>query len=205
MKFKKWEIALIIAFVISVFGIGNIAGIAAEQRELSAKLIRLHVIANSDSDEDQALKYKVRDAVTGQVEKMLRNSENREEAEETLRENLQLISDISEDTIRSEGYDYTVSVTLGTEEYPTREYETFSLPAGEYESLKITIGEGGGKNWWCVVFPPVCYSAATEEELTEMDFSGDEIELITGDGEEQVFKFKVLEWISALRDFITGR
>ena len=205
MKVKKWEIALIAAFIITILCAGSVGSVAAQQRELSNKLIRLHVIANSDSDADQALKLKVRDAVTGELEAMLKSSGSRDEAEETLNANLQLISGLCEDTIRREGYDYCVSVTLGVENYPTRVYDTFSLPAGEYLSLKITIGSGEGKNWWCVVFPPVCYTAATKEDLTEMNFSEDEVELITEDGGEQVFKFKILEWLSDIKDFFTGR
>ena len=205
MKVKKWEVALIAAFVITALCAGSIGSVAAEQRELSDKLIRLHVIANSDSEADQALKLKVRDAVTGELEAMLKSAGSRDEAAETLRENLQLISRLCEDTIIREGYDYTVNVTLGVENYPTRVYDTFSLPAGEYQSLKITIGSGEGKNWWCVVFPPVCYTAATKEDLSEMDFSDDEVELITDDGGEQVFKFKILEWLSELKDLFTGR
>ncbi len=205
MKVKKWEVALIAAFVITALCAGSIGSVAAEQRELSDKLIRLHVIANSDSEADQALKLKVRDAVTGELEAMLKSAGSRDEAAETLRENLQLISRLCEDTIIREGYDYTVNVTLGVENYPTRVYDTFSLPAGEYQSLKITIGSGEGKNWWCVVFPPVCYTAATKEDLSEMDFSDDEVELITDDGGEQVFKFKILEWLSELKNLFTGR
>ncbi len=205
MKVKKWEVALIAAFVITALCAGSIGSVAAEQRELSDKLIRLHVIANSDSEADQALKLKVRDAVTGELEAMLKSAGSRDEAAETLRENLQLISQLCEDTIIREGYDYTVNVTLGVENYPTRVYDTFSLPAGEYQSLKITIGSGEGKNWWCVVFPPVCYTAATKEDLSEMDFSDDEVELITEDGGAQVFKFKILEWLSELKNLFTGR
>ena len=205
MKVKKWEVALIAAFVITALCAGSIGSVAAEQRELSDKLIRLHVIANSDSEADQALKLKVRDAVTGELEAMLKSAGSRDEAAETLRENLQLISRLCEDTIIREGYDYTVNVTLGVENYPTRVYDTFSLPAGEYQSLKITIGSGEGKNWWCVVFPPVCYTAATKEDLSEMDFSDDEVELITEDGGAQVFKFKILEWLSELKNLFTGR
>lgn len=205
MKVKKWEIALIAAFIITILCAGSVGSVVAQQRELSNKLIRLHVIANSDSDADQALKLRVRDAVTGELEAMLKSSGSRDEAEETLNANLQLISGLCEDTIRREGYDYCVSVTLGVENYPTRVYDTFSLPAGEYLSLKITIGSGEGKNWWCVVFPPVCYTAATKEDLTEMNFSEDEVELITEDSGEQVFKFKILEWLSDIKDFFTRR
>ena len=205
MKVKKWEIALIAAFIITILCAGSVGSVAAQQRELSNKLIRLHVIANSDSDADQALKLKVRDAVTGELEAMLKSSGSRDEAEETLNANLQLISGLCEDTIRREGYDYCVSVTLGVENYPTRVYDTLSLPAGEYLSLKITIGSGEGKNWWCVVVPPVCYTAATKEDLTEMNFSEDEVELITEDSGEQVFKFKILEWLSDIKDFFTRR
>ena len=201
MKLKKWEIVLIIILALSVCTLCTAGALSHCQTELSDKLIRLHVIANSDSESDQSMKLYVRDAVTSVLEAMLEGAETRAQAAEVIVDKLGEIQSAAQHAVFEYGGEYGVQVTLGTESYPTREYDTFTLPAGEYTSLKITIGEGEGKNWWCVVFPPVCFAAATDDELAEMNFSDGEIEFITGKGEEYEFRFKLLEQLEAFKLF----
>ena len=158
------------------------------QRQLAEKMIRLHVIANSDSEADQALKLPVRDAILA-------------EAEEQLGAALGRMTAIAEATVAQAGYDYEVSAVLSYEVYPTRDYETFRLPAGQYLSLRMTIGAGAGRNWWCVVFPPLCNAATTEEFVKTAEGAGltaEELALLTEESEGVVVRFKVIEWVEGI-------
>ena len=159
--------------------------------------IRLHILASSDSDEDQALKLKVRDEVLKEFSDELEGVGTKEMAEEKISLLLDNIKHFSEKVILSEGYEHTVSVTLGEEWYDTREYDDFTLPRGVYTSLRIVIGEGDGKNWWCVMFPPLCLDMATEDAPRDdalKKYSDEEISLISG-GRYNI-KFKLLEMFS---------
>ena len=159
--------------------------------------IRLHILASSDSDEDQALKLKVRDEVLKEFSDELEGVGTKEMAEEKISLLLDNIKHFSEKVILSEGYEYTVNVTLGEEWYDTREYDDFTLPRGVYTSLRIVIGEGDGKNWWCVMFPPLCLDMATEDAPRDdalKKYSDEEISLISG-GRYNI-KFKLLEMFS---------
>lgn len=134
----------------------------ADRQRLHEDLIRLHVVANSDSEEDQSVKLLVRDAVVSSLEGNLKKLGDVREAKAYLQENLTKIQAVANETLERAGFDQTAVVTLCREAFDTREYDTFSLPAGVYESLRIVIGEGEGHNWWCVVFPTLCLSATTE-------------------------------------------
>lgn len=134
----------------------------ADRQRLNEDLIRLHVVANSDSEEDQSVKLLVRDAVVSSLEGDLKKLGDVREAKAYLQENLTKIQSVANETLERAGFDQTAVVTLCREAFDTREYDTFSLPAGVYESLRIVIGEGEGHNWWCVVFPTLCLSATTE-------------------------------------------
>ncbi len=196
MKLKKWELALIAALVFT-FIMG--AGLRKEQADLSEKLIRLHVVANSDSDEDQALKLKVRDGILNDVAAILDGVTSREEAVRLVEENLDEILSGARDVVLENGYNYSVTASISVEKFPTRDYDTFSLPAGEYTSLRVVIGSGCGHNWWCVIFPPLCVSAATDAEEVFSSLSDEEMRLITEDGPEYVFKFKSIELLEKLK------
>lgn len=191
MKLKKWEVALAFSVLIAIIWGVNTQN---QQNELADKLIRFHVVANSDDEGDQRTKLKVRDAVLTEMETLLDGVESREEAEQIINENTELITN----TAKKETND-NVAVTITEESFPTRYYDTFTLPAGNYTSLRITIGEGKGHNWWCVVFPPICAAAAIEEAETA-SFTNEEIELITDDNAETVIKFKTLEIFAKIRE-----
>ena len=132
------------------------------ETEVYGSVLRLHVLANSDNQEDQSLKLKVRDAVLEGTKDLFSDCKNREQARAAIENNIPLIKEIAENTVCENGYDTRVSVSLIEEEYPTRNYESCCFPAGEYLSLKISLGDGDGQNWWCVLFPPMCLSAATD-------------------------------------------
>ena len=170
-----------------------------EADALSDKLIRLHVIANSDEQYDQELKLRVRDSVLDCLSDALDGASDREEARVIIEERLPEIRAAAEKAISAAGYDYPVYADIGFEDYPTREYENLSLPAGRYLSLRVTVGSGEGKNWWCVVFPPVCTAAAASEDLAVMDFTSSEIALMTGKDRGYVIKFRLIEFLEELR------
>ncbi len=175
-------------------------GGVGENLEIYDKTLRLHIPANSNSEEDQALKLKVRDAVISLLEKPLSSCENKAEAVAVVEEMKSDIEKIADKVIASEGREYKAKVTVTQENYPRREYEGISLPAGEYTSVKIELGEADGKNWWCVLFPQVCTSSACPEQvLAEVGFTASQIKLLTEDEEtEYVVKFKVLEFVENL-------
>ena len=167
--------------------------------EIYSDTLRLHILAASDAEEDQALKLLVRDAILAEYSAQLSESAGFDAA---LTEAEVLLCDIkasAESCIRENGYDYSVEVTLGEEWYDTREYEDFSLPRGVYSSLIVKIGEGAGRNWWCVMYPPMCLDMALDAPSDDWvsDYTESELSLISG-GKYRV-KFKLLELIS---DFI---
>ena len=173
----------------------------AEAKGIYDGVIRLHVIANSDSDEDQELKLAVRDAILARIDEVIGECENADDAYNTLDDNIDLFNQIAADTIDSLGYDYSVNTTLAFEYYPTKEYEEVTLPAGEYRSMRVIIGEGEGHNWWCVLYPPLCTgSASATEELAETGFTPNQIRIITDkDNAGYTVKFKVVEYFSELK------
>ena len=166
------------------------------QRSLAEKTLRLHVVANSDSIEDQKQKLRVRDLVLEEVHSLTSRCNTFTETREKLRDHLAGLESSIADFLCKEGSFYDVSVTLCEESFSTRYYDTFSLPAGNYTSLRVAIGNGEGKNWWCVVFPTLC-SASSMEEMDEIAQKGgyDDRELGMIRNEEPVYKlqFKMLE------------
>ena len=190
-RWKKWELALLLGLCAAlVWG----AWAAQRQDALARKMIRLHVIANSDSDADQALKLKVRDKVLDFTTNVLQRSENMEDAQRQLQDALGRIENIARREIVEQGYEYPVTAQLTSAEFPLKEYDGFSLPAGEYTALRLVIGEGAGQNWWCVLYPSLCFTNATcavvdedgKKELKEA-LSAEEYEMVTAASE---FKIK---------------
>ena len=133
--------------------------------DISEKLIRFHVLANSDSDVDQDLKLRVKDEVLKYISPILNESQSLEESREILKREDKNIIKIAEDYIKSQGFDYTVETTLTRENFPVKEYGNIVLPQGEYEAYIILIGEGKGQNWWCVMFPPLCFIDVTKGQV----------------------------------------
>lgn len=172
-----------------------------QQRQLSQKLIRLHVVANSDTQEDQEIKLRVRDAVLSQVSELTADCTGVEQAKQRLQENLPALEQLAGQVLENTGKPDNVTVSLQQEVFPTRYYDTFTLPAGKYLSLRVSIGQGTGHNWWCVVFPSLC-AAATMEDWEEAamagQFTDEEEDLISGGEEKYVLKFKALEWLQKL-------
>ena len=158
--------------------------------DISQRLIRLHVIAESDSEEDQNLKLLVRNAVLEKASVLFDSCVDIREAKELCSQNLSVLEKAAQDVIEKNGFEYTAKVTFGEENYPVRLYEDFSLPSGKYLSLKVTIESGNGKNWWCVLYPPLCSAYATRTVVTdrnllsEYGFTDNEIAILE-EGEPQ--------------------
>lgn len=155
--------------------------------------VRLHIIANSDSEEDQALKLAVRDAVLEKYGKRLAEAQSAAAAATEISLLLDEIESTAKEIIEERGYAYSVKATVGKEVYGTREYEDFTLPAGEYTSLRIIIGNGDGKNWWCVMYPPMCLGASIGGDAA-INYTNEEMRLIKGS--KYNIKFKLIEIIS---------
>ena len=181
---RAWEIAALMALSLALCA-GTWA--QARQQSISAALVRLHVIAVSDGAEEQEIKLEVRDAVLDYLTPVLENAEDQQQARQIITENLEGIAEAAGSAARGR----QVSVTLSRESYPTRQYEGFTLPAGRYESLRVILGEGEGKNWWCVVFPPLCLSAAESEEVQSV-LNGEDLSIVTEE-EGYVLRFKLVE------------
>lgn len=192
-RLRRWELALLLGLAAALL-LG--LWLEREQSDLADSVLRLHVLANSDSETDQALKLKVRDRVLSEAEAILPGESSVEEAARKIEENLSRLAASGAEVVAQEGYDYSVSASLEETWFPTKEYEDFSLPAGQYQALRIVIGEGGGQNWWCVVFPPLCLGSVSETAReTALDAGMDEqqVALLTGETEGYVVKFKALE------------
>ena len=163
--------------------------------------MRLHILANSDSEEDQALKLQVRDRVLDRAAEILTESADRAAAERALRAALPELESLAADEIALRGYDYPVTAELADTAFPTREYDGFALPAGRYLALRLVIGAGEGHNWWCVVFPPLCTAVSSDLAQTAMaaGLTADDVQLITESESGYVLKFKSIELWESLR------
>lgn len=167
------------------------------EAEIYKDTIRLHILANSDLEEDQALKLYIRDKILAEYGEVLRSAGSFEKAETLIREIIPQIEKSARAWICEMGYDYSVRATLTQEWYETREYNDFSLPCGYYTSLRILIGEGAGQNWWCVMYPPLCTELACENAPADdgvIDYTSEELFLIKN-GKYNI-KFKILEDLS---------
>lgn len=208
--FKMISILSILLFVyVSVCAVSYAKSVSFN---ISESVFRLHVIANSDNQEDQDLKYKVRDKLIEYMNSKLGNISTKKEAMNIVVENLENFKEIAQKTIKDEGYNYSVNLKVGNFEFPTKKYGDISLPAGYYDALRVEIGEAKGQNWWCVMFPPLCFVDVTsgvvpEESKKELKNNLDEEEyaLISSDKSNEIeFKFKLLEWFGN-NDLITAK
>ena len=204
-KLRRWELALLLGVALAaLLGVWLDRG----QTALADQVIRLHVLANSDSEADQALKLKVRDRVLETAEEYFTPGATLEETQAVLTAHLADIAAAGAEQVAEEGYQYPVTVSM-EENYwfPTKEYTDFALPAGNYTALRVVIGEGGGQNWWCVVFPPLCLGSVSEtaaQTALSGGFSEDQVSLITGEDEGYVVKFKAIELWEEFQHWLAG-
>lgn len=187
--------AMVCGLVLTVLWSSFTASAAGET--LSEKIVRLHVVANSDSEQDQRVKLFVRDAVLQEAEAICEGAETAEQASAQLCVHLGAIEQAANEALRQNGCDDEAGVTVTNAYFSTREYESFTLPAGTYRTLRVTIGEGKGHNWWCVVFPSLCLPAAQEEAMETLPKSATEV---IQNPERYRIGFKLTEWVESLRN-----
>lgn len=196
---KLFEKSLCLALVLTI--LLSFTGFAASCEDIPNRVLRLHVLANSDSDEDQALKLKVRDRVLSESAGMLDNITGKPQAEDAVKAKLPQLRAAAQDEIKKQGYDYPVSVELTNMYFTTRQYDTVTLPAGQYDALRVTIGSGKGHNWWCVIFPPMCLPAAEKPEELGDVLNQNQLQIVEGKGDFEV-KFLTLEWYEKIKSFV---
>ncbi len=188
MKLKAIDISVFAALIICIVATVSFENSCKGIRE---EILRLHVIANSNEDYDQELKLKVRDAVLLSGEAIFSGSEDIISAEGKIAEKTDVLKAAAEETIENLGYDYDVKIELARSYFPTRIYDELTLPAGYYKAVRIVIGEGKGKNWWCIMFPPLCLPAATSDrEVISEYLSEKEMDIVTSNP-----KYEVRFWL----------
>ena len=205
IKNPKLKMICILAFLLFIYTtICAISYAKSVSEDLENSVFRLHVIANSDSKEDQNLKYIVRDKLLQYMNSYLSNTSTKEDAIKIANEHLDEFKQVAINTIKEQGYSYNVNVKVGNFEFPTKTYGDISLPAGFYDALRVEIGEAKGQNWWCVMFPPLCFVDVTsgvvpEESKKELqnNLSEEEFALISDNQSNNIqFKFKLLEFFT---------
>ena len=202
-KLKRWELALLFG-VLCILAAGSWLG--KEQQELADSVIRFHVIANSDSREDQTLKLAVRDRVLEQAQAVYPENATLPQARAALEGALDQLAQAGQEVVEEQGYDYQVTARMEQCWFPTKEYDGFALPAGEYTALRVVIGEGQGQNWWCVAFPPLCLGAAGETVDTAAQagyFTPEQVSLVTEENTGYVLKFKGMELLGELKEIFS--
>lgn len=197
-KFKRF--ILVSALLIIYVCISAVSYTHAVTTDIADSVFRLHVIANSNSDEDQNLKYIVRDRVIEYMSSISQNASSKEDVIEIAKANLDKIQAIASQTIRENGYTYSVNVEVGNFSFPSKRYGDITLPPGYYDALRIKIGKAEGQNWWCVMFPPLCFVDVTSgvvpdesKEIMKENLSKEEFDLISKNSNEVKVKFKIVE------------
>ena len=204
-KNSKIKMITILSFLLFIYtSICALSYASNISTDISNSVFRLHVIANSDSIEDQNLKYKVRDNLIKYMDDICSDCETKQEAINLVTNYKNNFKQIALDTIKSEGYNYNVNIGNGNFEFPTKQYGDISLPAGFYDALKVEIGEAKGRNWWCVMFPPLCFVDITSgivpeesKKYLQDNMKEEEYALISDNSSLDIkFKFKILEFFN---------
>lgn len=200
-KFALFTFLFIVYFVICASNYAN-----AVTKDISDSIFRLHVIANSDTAEDQNLKYKVRDNVLKYMNSITDGISSKEEIITIITSHLNEFKNIAQNTVYENGFNYNITIEVGNFEFPTKTYGDISFPPGYYDALRIKIGSAEGKNWWCVMFPPLCFIDVSSgivpnesKEILESELTEDEFDIISGNTDESKVKFKIVEVLQNLK------
>lgn len=196
MKLKHIEIALFAAFILAVTV--SMMNFENDCKGIRNDVLRLHVIANSDDISDQQLKLKVRDAVLEKGRDIFGQSDNKQAAETKAKIGISVLEETAKNIILQNGYNYDVKVEIGKSRFPTKTYENITLPAGEYDAVRVIIGKGEGKNWWCVMFPPLCLPAAEGDKKIDDVLNEDQLKLVQSNPKYEI-RFWVVEKIEELK------
>ena len=205
LKNSKFKIIITLSFLLFIYtSICAFSYAEYISTDISNSVFRLHVLANSDSKEDQDLKYKVRDSLLNYMNSICNNCSNKEEAISLVEKNKDTFKQIALDTIHNEGYNYDVNINIGNFDFPTKTYGDISLPAGSYDALRVEIGEAKGQNWWCVMFPPLCFVDVSSgivpdesKEILDENLTDEEFSIVSDTSNKNIqFKFKLLEFFN---------
>lgn len=200
MRFKRIEAALLCALL--VVSVCSVTGFASSCAQIRESVLRLHVLANSDSDADQKLKLQVRDAVLAEGAHIFDGSLTADEAEQAIEQALPRLEQAARGEVIARGYSYDVRITVSEEYFDTRTYEDeVTLPAGRYRAVRVIIGDGKGRNWWCVMFPPMCLPAAQGGVELDGVLDGQEEKIVRSSPKYEP-RFKIVEWIERLREYL---
>ena len=209
MKFNlknNFKIILLLIFLLFLYVlIAATSYTNAVCSSISENVFRLHVIANSNSDEDQNLKYIVRDAILDYINNISQSSNSKAEVISLVNNNIDEIKEIAQNTVYENGYDYNVVLSIGNFSFPTKTYGDISLPAGYYDALRVEIGSAKGENWWCVMFPPLCFIDVSSgivpeksKEIMKENLTVEDYSLISSTSNENKIKFKIVEVLQNL-------
>ena len=199
----KQSIALLCALLLTAGAVMAVSTFGEFQKNcdsLSEKVLRLHVLANSDSEADQQLKLKVRDAILQESDRLFQQSDSKEAAMAQMATHLSDVEQVAERTLRKNGCDLPVTAALNKVEFNTRTYGNITLPAGDYDALQVEIGAAKGKNWWCVLFPSLCVPSSTNVQMEDV-LTQDELQVVEQSGYD--VRFKVVEWYEAVKGWIS--
>lgn len=199
---KKIKISLSVGIIVAV--VFSICSFAKTSEEIRSDVLRLHVIANSDTSVDQNLKLRLRDFILQEGKDIFNGSVNVENAVEKIEPKLPELEKSAKNFVKQSGFNYDVKITLSNEYFTTRTYETVTLPAGRYLALRVVIGSGEGHNWWCVMFPPMCVPAADKRDEIENVFSEREIKLVESKPKYEP-RFKVVEIYEQIKEAISEK
>lgn len=199
---KKIKISICVSMIVAI--IFSICSFAKTSQEIRSDVLRLHVIANSDSSVDQNLKIRLRDFLLEEGKSIFDGSVNVENAVEKIEPQIPALEKSAKEFIQTSGFDYDVKISLSREYFTTRTYETVTLPAGRYLALRVVIGAGEGHNWWCVMFPPMCVPAADKKDEIENIFTEDEIKLVESSPKYEI-RFKVVEICEEIKESLNEK
>lgn len=205
LKNSKFKMIITLSFLLFIYtSICAFSYAEYISTDISNSVFRLHVLANSDSKEDQDLKYKVRDSLLNYMNSICNNCSNKEEAISLVEKNKDMFKQVALDTIHNEGYNYDVNINTGNFDFPTKTYGDISLPAGSYDALRVEIGEAKGQNWWCVMFPPLCFVDVSSgivpdesKKILDENLTDEEFSIVSDTSNKNIqFKFKLLEFFN---------
>lgn len=207
MKLLKIEKAVLFGLLITVMAVtmSGFSAFSTQCDDIRGRVLRLHILANSDSTADQQLKLNVRDKILAQSSELFIAAKTKEQAEDNVRTKLPEITKIAQDEVEKEGYSYTVKAALVHMYFTTRTYGNITLPAGDYDAVRITIGEAKGHNWWCVLYPSLCLPAAETTQNKELNdvLTPNEVCIVKSPGKQDVvIKFKTVELCEQFKVFL---
>lgn len=201
---NKFNLALVIAVILSLVT-SQFTAFAADCNVIRNNTLRLHILANSNSSQDQQLKLMVRDKILEASGELFSATNDIDAAKRQATENSDKIKAIAQDVITENGYDYNVEVTICNDYFNTREYDSFTLPAGNYDAVRVTIGEASGKNWWCVLYPTLCIPAAGNAKENQLEELTDEQRDIIENSGKYEIKFASVELFQKIKNFFQNK